>query len=188
MKKMLALGLALVLSLCVVGCSEKSMTFDIGEANKIELRSGADGTMVEITNAEDIKYITDNINALTFSKGKSSKDHNGWSYSLKWYDSENVLMEEIVVMSEYQIDYKDYFYKGMEVDNKIDLAYFDRLLNPENNANQENDDAVLKEPPNLTLSVNGQEGLKKLDTTKGLRRPNQRAPTLKKCRGSFWLF
>lgn len=188
MKKMLALGLALVLSLCVVGCSEKSMTFDIGEANKIELRSGADGTMVEITNAEDIKYITDNINALTFSKGKSSKDHNGWSYSLKWYDSENVLMEEIVVMSEYQIDYKDYFYKGMEVNNEIDLAYFDRLLNPENNANQENDDAVLKEPPNLTLSVNGQEGLKKLDTTKGLRRPNQRTPTLKKCRGSFWLF
>ena len=59
MKKMLALGLALVLSLCVVGCSEKSMTFDIGEANKIELRSGADGTMVEITNAEDIKYITE---------------------------------------------------------------------------------------------------------------------------------
>lgn len=42
--------------------------------------------------------------------------------------AENTLIEEIIVMSEYEIDYKDYFYRGMEVDNEIDLAYFDRLL------------------------------------------------------------
>ena len=70
----------------------------------------------------------ENINTLTFSKGKSSKDHTGWSYSLKWYDPENNLMEEIVVMSEQQIDHKGYFYSSMEADHEIDLAYFDRLL------------------------------------------------------------
>ena len=128
MEKFAALFLALVLALSMAGCSEKSMKFDIGEASRIELRSGTDGAVIEITNTEDIKHITENINALTFSKGKSSKDHTGWSYSLKWYDSENTLMEGIAVMSEYQIDYNGYFYKGMEADNEIDLAYFDRLL------------------------------------------------------------
>ena len=128
MKKFVAAFLVLVLALSMVGCAEKSMKFDIGEASKIELRSGTDGTVIEITNTEDIKHITDNINALTLSKGKSSKDHSGWSYSLKWYDLENNLMEEIVVMSEQQIDYQGYFYSSMEADHEIDLAYFDRLL------------------------------------------------------------
>ena len=128
MKKFVASFLVLVLALSMVGCSEKSMKFDIGEASKIELRSGTDGTVTEITNTEDIKHITDNINALTFSRGESSKDDSGWSYSLKWYNLENNLMEEIVVMSEQQIDYKGYFYSSMETDHEIDLAYFDRLL------------------------------------------------------------
>ena len=128
MKKFAASFLALVLALSMAGCSEKSMKFDIGEASRIELRSGTDGAVAEITNTEDIKHITENINALNFSKGKSSKDHTGWSYSLKWYDPENNLMEEIVVMSEQQIDYKGYFYSSMEADHEIDLAYFDRLL------------------------------------------------------------
>ena len=128
MKKFVAAFLVLVLALSVAGCSEKSMKFDIGEASKIELRSGTDGAVIEITNTEDIKHITDNINALTLSKGKSSKDYSGWSYSLKWYDLENNLMEEIVVMSEQQIDYKGYFYSSMEADHEIDLACFDRLL------------------------------------------------------------
>lgn len=128
MKKFVASFLVLVLALSMVGCSEKSMKFDIGEASKIELRSGTDGTVIEITNTEDIKHITDNINALTFSRGESSKDYSGWSYFLKWYNLENNLMEEIVVMSEQQIDYKGYFYSSMETDHEIDLAYFDRLL------------------------------------------------------------
>ena len=128
MRKIMALVLVLVLALSMVGCAEKSMTFDIGEASKIELRSGIDGTTVEITSAEDIQYITDNINALTFSKGESSQDYNGWSYWLKWYDSQNTLMEEIVVMGADLIDYKDYFYSNTETDNKIDIDYFDTLL------------------------------------------------------------
>ena len=128
MRKIMALGLVLVFALSMVGCSNKSMTFDIGEVSKIELRSGTDGTTVEITSAEDIQYITDNINALTFSKGESSQDYNGWSYWLKWYDSENTLIEEIVVMDADLIDYKDYFYSSTETYNRIDIDYFDTLL------------------------------------------------------------
>lgn len=65
MKKLIVLIVALVCVLGLVGCADKNMTFDIEDASKIELRSGNDGTLVEITDAEDIKYITDNIISLT---------------------------------------------------------------------------------------------------------------------------
>lgn len=128
MRKTSAFVLALVCVLGLAGCSDTGMTLDIGETSKIELRSGNDGTTVEITNTEDMQYITSNINALTFIKGESSKDYSGWSYSLKWYDSKNNLMEEIVVMSEHQIKYKDYFYKVAETAHTIDISFFDALL------------------------------------------------------------
>lgn len=128
MKKLIALGLVLACIAGLAGCSSE-MTLDIAEASKIKLRSGTDGTTVEVTGEEEIQYITDNINALRFSKGKSSKDYSGWRYSLKWYNSENTLMEELVVMGEYQIDYKNYFYTSMDADAEIDISFFDTLLN-----------------------------------------------------------
>ena len=127
MKKLIASGLALACLASLAGCSSK-MTLSIAEANKIELCSGNNGTMVEVMDEEDIMYITDNINGLRFSKGSSSKDSTGWRYWLKWYDSENNLMEEMVVMSEYEIDYKNYFYTSVEADAKIDLLFLDELL------------------------------------------------------------
>ena len=127
MKKLIALCLVLACLASLAACSSQ-MTFNIAQASKIELRSGNNGTTVEVTDEEDIKHITDNINALRFSKGSSSKYSTGWRYWLKWYDSENNLIEEIVVMSEYNIDYKNYFYTSMDADAEIDLLFFDELL------------------------------------------------------------
>ena len=122
MKKLIALALVLVCALGMVSCSS-GMNFNIATASKIELRYGGDGTTIEITDEEDIKYITDNINALKFSKGESSKNSSGWNYSLKWYDSGNNLIEEIVVMSKNQIAYKNYFYTTMDADSEIDIFF-----------------------------------------------------------------
>ena len=135
MRKLTALILVMLCIFVLAGCSASGISFDIGTADRIELRSGNDGNMIKVTEPDDIKHITDNINSLSFSKAGSSKDYGGWSYSLKWYDSENKIMEEITVMSEYQIDYKNYFYKSVTADCGIDIAFFDTLLalgTPEN--------------------------------------------------------
>ena len=47
MRKYIALVLALVCVLGLVGCSDKNMTFDIGEASKINIRSGLTGGLSE---------------------------------------------------------------------------------------------------------------------------------------------
>ncbi|MDE7205056.1 MAG: hypothetical protein K2O91_24850 [Lachnospiraceae bacterium] len=127
MKKRITFAAVLVCIFGLAGCSSEK-AFGIANASKIELCSGSDGTTVEITNEEDIQYITDNINDLKFSRGKSSKDHSGWSYRLKWYDSENNLIEELIVMSEYQIDYKDYFYTSIDTDHEIDISFLEDTL------------------------------------------------------------
>lgn len=128
MKKCIALVLALVCVLGLVGCSSE-MTFDIADASKIELRSGDGRPTVEITDKEDIKYITDNVNALKFSKGESSKYSGGWSYALRWYDSEGNSIQGLTVMSENKINYKSYFWTSMDADATIDIAFLDALLN-----------------------------------------------------------
>lgn len=128
MKRILALVLVFVTALTMVGCARKIVTFDIDGASKILLMSGSSGEVVEITDAETIAYITDNINSMTFSRHESSHQHNGWSYSLRWYDSEDNLIEYIVVMSATQIDYGNYFYNEMDADVEIDIEYLKELL------------------------------------------------------------
>lgn len=129
--KVLLFTWAVVLGM--TGCTDagKKLSFSIDEANKIVLRSGNDGKTVEITDEEEIRYITENINAIEFDRGESGKDYTGWSYWLKWYDSEEMLLEDIVIMSKNQIDYKDYFYKSIAADCEIDIAFLDSLLNTE---------------------------------------------------------
>ena len=128
MKRYLAFALALVCLVTLAGCAAGHISFNISGAGRIELCSGEDGTAVEISDAGNIKYITDNINDLKFSKGESSKDYGGWSYRLRWYDAGDKLIEEIVVMSEYLIDYDGHFCSGMEADHEIDTDFLDALL------------------------------------------------------------
>ena len=62
MKKLIAMALCLVLTLSLVGCVKNdTKTFEIAGAEKLTVMSGETGESIEITNANDIKYITDNI-------------------------------------------------------------------------------------------------------------------------------
>ncbi len=136
MKRIIALILALAVALTMVGCAKKTVTFDIDGASKILLMSGSSGVTVEITDPETIEYITHNINLMTFSRDTSSKYHSGWSYSLRWYDSEDNLIEYIVVMSATRIDYDSYFYNEMSSDMEIDIGYLNELLDSESESDE----------------------------------------------------
>ncbi|MDO4582419.1 MAG: M56 family metallopeptidase [Bacillota bacterium] len=127
------LAAVLLIAALAVGCTftgarEDTLTLRIENAGMLWLRSGTDGTTLEITDPETIAYITDNITALTYSRGSSSDEHGGWSYWLQWYDEDGELIDSITVMSEYTIDYNGFFYSGMEADYEIDTTYLDGLL------------------------------------------------------------
>jgi len=113
--------------LCTIACSSRTHKFEIGDAAKIIVSSGTTGTQVEITDTENIQYITDNINDLTYSKGdKVSSD--GWSYALTWYDTDGNELKKLTVLNENTVIFDGRYYKGMEADYEIDLAFLEKLF------------------------------------------------------------
>lgn len=97
MKKLAAFALSLMLCLPLIGCTAKTITFDIGRASRIELTSGSTGDTVEIADEAAVRHITDNINALTFTdEGKC--DFDGWSYSVRWMDAHGNAMISITLL------------------------------------------------------------------------------------------
>ena len=125
MKKIIVITTILVCALSLVSCSSKSKTFEIAGAEKLTVRSGSTGESIDIINADDIKYITDNINALTYSKGKKVNS-SGWSYALQWFDESGEIIENLTLLGDgYTIIYDGHYYKGISVDHEIDLSFLD---------------------------------------------------------------
>ena len=129
MKKIIAMVLCFVLVLSFSGCGKNDIKkFEITGAEKLTVVSGTTGTCVEIINTDDIKYITDNIMALDYSKGEKVNS-DGWSYSLQWFDKKGKEIEKLTLLGDgYTVIYDGYYYKGMVVDYEIDLAFLNKQL------------------------------------------------------------
>ena len=128
MKKLIALVLVIVCVLGLVGCSSEPKTFEITGAEKLTIMSGSTGKSVDIVNADDIKYITDNINALEYSKGEKVNS-DGWNYSLQWFAPNGEIIESLIILGDgYTIIYDGHYYKGMSVDYEIDVSFLGSLF------------------------------------------------------------
>ncbi len=128
MKKVFVLIISFILMLSGVACAEKTVRFDEGEVAKITVFLGSSGRVVDIEEREEIQALTEDIGGLTFRKEKSSGGYDGFRYSMKWYDEEGKLLEELAVMSEARVKYQGYFYEVKE--GAIDLDLIEGLLNP----------------------------------------------------------
>ena len=105
---LIVICIVICVGVLLVACSSIK-SFEIPSAAKVELRSGNTGNFVEITDADSIEKITNNINSLRYEKGNSSNDYTGWSYSIKWYNTDGSLIEEIVILGNQAIDYEERF-------------------------------------------------------------------------------
>ncbi len=129
MKKLILLILIPALILTLGGCFVASTHFEIGGAAKIELRSGNDGSSVEITDAEDIRHITENINTLRFEKVNVEGTYDGWSYDISWYGADGGLMDSMVIMGGNRVQYGGAYYDSLGA--TVDTVFLDRLLEGE---------------------------------------------------------
>ena len=122
MKKIaLILCLVLVASFVLSGCnnSDSIITLEDREVGKIEIQSGNTGETVEVTEEEVISQIAD-ILSLEFEKGEKSNDSTGWSYSVRWYDTEGKQIDTVVIMNDGTIEKDGYFWKTSK--DNIELA------------------------------------------------------------------
>ena len=125
--KKIALVVCAFIVICMVACSSRTHKFEIGDAAKIIVSSGTTGTQVEITDTESIRYITDNINGLTYSKGEKVNS-DGWNYALIWYDKDGNEQKKLTVLNEHTVIFDGRYYEGMEADYEIDLTYLAKLF------------------------------------------------------------
>lgn len=111
MKKIMALVLVLVCMLGFVGCSDRNMKLDIGEANSIYVESPLGKAY--ITDHSAILRITESINSLEFERTSVIDDEDEYVYLLKWLDADNKEIKSIAITEEngYQISYNGYYYK-----------------------------------------------------------------------------
>ncbi len=128
MKKIIFALIAVFLLISIVSCAKQEIQFEIGTASKVKIFSGSTGKSVEITDAAVIKTITDDINSHKFIKDKSSKNWEGFSYYITWYDANGEQMEEVIVMNGSRISYNDYFYDKEECKCVINIEYIEGLL------------------------------------------------------------
>lgn len=107
-----------------------NMTFDIGTAAKINIKSGLTGEEVNIADNEFIKDITENINSLRFEKTSSTDGKVGYAYMLKWYDADGAEIADITITDEngYQISHDGYYYK-VGADLNINIELIDEMVN-----------------------------------------------------------
>ena len=138
MKKKVILGISVVLLLalvCVIGFlsigrAAGNMTFNIGKAIKINIKSGLAGDEANIVDAEKIQQITEDINALRFEKTSKVNGKVGYVYMLTWFDKEGNQVERITITDAngYQISHDGYYYK-VGADLCIDITLINELLN-----------------------------------------------------------
>lgn len=112
MKKLIAFVLALGCVLAFAGCTDKTMTFDIGEASKLDVKS----PLGEATISDNafIHSITENINSLEFEKTSATDGKDDYVYLLTWFDAEDKQIASIAITEEngYQIRHNGYYYKA----------------------------------------------------------------------------
>ncbi len=132
MKKRTAIILMLALAFCLFGCSAKETTFEITGAESLVVTSGSTGESVTVTDAGDIKHITDSVCGLSYSKGGKADD-DGWGYSLKWLDRDGSAIETLTLLGDgTTVIHDSCYYKAKGTGSAIDLEFIAGLFGGSN--------------------------------------------------------
>ena len=94
---------------------------NIDDVEKVTIKSGGTGESVDITEPEDIEYITNSINSLEYSKGEKVNG-DGWNYILRWYNSDGEIAEEITLLGTDTIIFDGHYYRNIS-DGEIDISF-----------------------------------------------------------------
>ena len=111
MKKWVAYFCMAFLLFGLAGCTEvpdktagapatEEMTFDIGPAREVCIKSGISDDEVTITDEEFIQEITENMNSLRFEKASATEGAAGFVYRLTWLDAAEKQIATVTITDE----------------------------------------------------------------------------------------
>lgn len=103
------------------------VNIDPSNVSKITIFNSNTGNETEIKSRNDIDYIINNLNEVTFRKGMPSFGYMGYSFKTTIYDQNERPMRKLKIQCEDMIVYNWHFYKS--VDQEIDYEYLENLVN-----------------------------------------------------------
>jgi hypothetical protein len=104
----------------------KLVNIDPSEISKIMVFDGNTGYQVEITDSNEINHIIDNLNEITFKKGKPSFMYSGYSFHTTILDRNGEIIRELTINSPDTVRYNGFFYTS--TDHNIDYDYIEKLV------------------------------------------------------------
>ena len=132
MKKILVYVLAVCMIALLAGCGSQSASsseLNIVDAKKVVLIDGNTGDVIEITDIETIRSITDDFNSLKLQK-QGKVDSTGWTYGIKWYDESEKEIANIFCGAEPTSISKD-GYVWVITDGSVNTEMLNNILNQE---------------------------------------------------------
>lgn len=109
-----------------VAHSKLKFSIDESKVASIEIFNGNTGKEYKITEQSSIDHIVKNLNSITYTKDKSSKGYDGFSFATVIKDKDGKELESCIINYTNTIIYKDYFYRDNT--SSIDYGYIEKLL------------------------------------------------------------
>lgn len=122
----IAITLVLLLIFTLTYIPHKVVSINPTNVSKITVFDGNTGNDIEINEETDINHIINNLNEVTFQKGKPSFGYLGFSFRTTIFDNKGKKIKELTINSNDTIRYKGFFYSS--VDNSIDYDYIEQLV------------------------------------------------------------
>lgn len=122
----IAIPVVIVLIVALTYIPHKVVSIEPTKVSKITLFDGNTGNELDITDEADIKHIINNLNQVTFQKGKPSFGYSGFSFNTTIFDKDGKAIKELTINSTDTIRYKGFFYTS--VDHSIDYEYIEQLV------------------------------------------------------------
>jgi hypothetical protein len=122
----LAIPLLLLLAFGLTYIPHNVVNIEPSKVSKITVFDGNTGYELEIKDESDINYIINNLNNITFQKGKLTFGYMGYSYKTTIYNHKGKAIKELIINSNDTIRYKGFFY--ISKNHSIDFNYIKQLL------------------------------------------------------------
>lgn len=118
--------LILAITACIWYFSPKTFlkNVDASDVSKISVFNGSSGKSFTIENADEIKYIVENIQGIKMKRGKISSNYDGFCFSLAFKDENGEMIDSFIINSADTIRDDPYFYT---CDGKLCFDYLKSL-------------------------------------------------------------
>ncbi|MCT4795307.1 hypothetical protein [Exiguobacterium alkaliphilum] len=125
-KYILITGLVIGLLYATTFIPQRVITTSPSSVSRIHVFDGQSGYELNLNDRDDIYAVMNNLNDVTFQKGKPSIGYMGYSYRVTLYDQDGDELDEFIINSEDTLRYHGFFYTAKS--GNIDYDKFDARM------------------------------------------------------------